>query len=155
MARVFYAYCRQYLLDYILVKVDRCTMMHSLEARAPFLDKDVAEFAARLPVEFKLRGLKRKYLLKKALADVLPPEILTRNKRGFLIPVARWLRDKLKPLVEDLLGETYLRRQGLFDPRGVRALVDEHDSGRVDRRKELWTLLVLQLWLEHNKPRIS
>jgi asparagine synthase (glutamine-hydrolysing) len=103
----------------------------------------------------KLRGLTRKYLLKKALADVLPKEILTRNKRGFLIPVARWLRDKLKPLVEELLGEAHLRQQGLFDPKVVRGLIDEHDSGKVDRRKELWTLLVLQLWLKHNNPSIG
>ncbi|GFK95974.1 Asparagine synthetase [glutamine-hydrolyzing] 1 [Fundidesulfovibrio magnetotacticus] len=153
--RLFHAYCRQYLLDYILVKVDRCTMMHSLEARAPFLDRDVAEFACRLPTHMKLRGLSRKYLLKKALAHLLPEEIRTRNKRGFLIPVARWLRDKLKPLVEELLGEDHLRRQGLFDPKTVRGLVHEHDSGRRDRRKELWTLLVLQLWLAHNKPDVS
>jgi asparagine synthase (glutamine-hydrolysing) len=153
--RAFHAYARQFMLDYILVKVDRCTMMHSLEARAPFLDRDFAEFASRLPANMKLRGLTRKYLLKKALADVLPQEILTRNKRGFLIPVARWLRDKLKPLVEDLLGEAHLRRQGLFDPKVVRGLINEHDSGRVDRRKELWTLLVLQLWLKHNNPSIG
>lgn len=155
MERTFHAYARQFLLDYILVKVDRCTMMHSLEARAPFLDRDFAEFASRLPTHFKLRGLTRKYLLKRAMADVLPPEILTRNKRGFLIPVARWLRDKLKPLVEDLLGESHLRQQGLFDPKAVRTLIDEHDTGRMDRRKELWTLLVLQLWLKHNNPSIS
>jgi asparagine synthase (glutamine-hydrolysing) len=155
MERIFHMYARQFLLDYILVKVDRCTMMHSLEARAPFLDRDVAEFACRLPVNFKLRGLTRKYLLKRALADVLPPEILTRNKRGFLIPVARWLRDKLKPLAEDLLGETHLRQQGLFDPAAVRSLIDEHDSGRMDRRKELWTMLVLQLWLRHNNPSMG
>ncbi len=155
MDKMFTLYARQFLLDYILVKVDRCTMMHSLEARAPFLDRDFAEFASRLPLAMKLNGFTRKYLLKKACADILPKEILTRNKRGFLIPVARWLRDKLKPLVDDLLGETHLKRQGLFNPKAVRALVDQHTSGRADRRKELWTLLVLQLWLEHNKPSIG
>ncbi|MFZ5426796.1 MAG: asparagine synthase (glutamine-hydrolyzing) [Thermodesulfobacteriota bacterium] len=155
MERAFHAYARQFMLDYILVKVDRCTMMHSLEARAPFLDRDFAEFASRLPVNMKLRGFTRKYLLKKALAEVLPPEILTRNKRGFLIPVARWLRDKLKPLVEELLGEAHLKQQGLFDPKAVRELITEHDSGRMDRRKELWTMLVLQLWLKHNNPSIG
>jgi len=153
--KMFTLYARQFLLDYILVKVDRCTMMHSLEARAPFLDRDFAEFASRLPLEMKLKGFTRKYLLKKACAGLLPKEILTRNKRGFLIPVARWLRDKLKPLVDDLLGETHLKRQGLFNPKAVRTLVDQHTSGQADRRKELWTLLVLQLWLEHNKPSIG
>ncbi|WP_243368670.1 asparagine synthase (glutamine-hydrolyzing) [Fundidesulfovibrio soli] len=155
MDKAAHTYARQFLLDYILVKVDRCTMMHSLEARAPFLDRGVAEFACRLPFDFKLRGLKRKYILKKALADVLPKEILTRNKRGFLIPVAKWLRGRLRPLVDELLGEAHLRAQGLFEPKAVRALVEEHASGRADRRKELWTLLVLQLWLKHNNPSIG
>ena len=143
------------MLDDILVKVDRCSMMHSLEVRAPFLDKDFAAFVSRLPVEYKLRGFKRKYLLKKACADVLPREILTRNKRGFQIPVAAWLRGQLRPLVEELLGEDFLRRQGLFNPAAVRALVNEHVSGRADRRKSLWTLLVLQLWWRANTPRMA
>ncbi|MEG2173105.1 MAG: asparagine synthase (glutamine-hydrolyzing) [Desulfovibrionaceae bacterium] len=155
LERAFHVYARQFLLDDILVKVDRCSMMHSLEVRAPFLDKDVANFVARLPVEWKLNGFKRKYLLKKACADVLPAEILTRNKRGFQIPVAAWLRGKLRPLVEDLLGVEHLRAQGLFAPTAVRVLVDAHMSGQADLRKPLWTLLVLQLWLQHHKPRIA
>ncbi len=155
LERAFHVYVRQFMLDDILVKVDRCSMMHSLEVRAPFLDKDFAAFAARLPVEYKLHGFKRKYLLKKACADVLPKEILTRNKRGFQIPVAAWLRGQLRPLVEELLGEDFLRRQGLFNSAAVRALVDEHVSGRADRRKQLWTLLVLQLWWRANAPRLA
>ena len=121
-------------------------MLHSLEVRAPFLDRDVAEFAARLPVRHKLHGFKRKHLLKKAFADLLPPEILHRNKRGFQIPVAAWLRGRMRPLMEDLLSEARLREQGIFNPRAVRALMDEHISGRADLRKPLWTLLVFQLW---------
>lgn len=155
LARAFHVYARQFLLDDILVKVDRCSMMHSLEARAPFLDRDVAEFAARLPVRHKLRGFRRKYLLKKACAGLLPREILTRNKRGFQIPVAAWLRGELRPLVEELLGETFLRRQGLFNIRAVRALADEHARGTSDHRKALWTLLVLQLWWKNNNPRMA
>jgi asparagine synthase (glutamine-hydrolysing) len=155
LAKALYTHARQYLLDYILVKIDRCTMMHSLEARAPFLDRDLAEFAAKLPSKYKLRGLKRKYLLKLACADLLPPRIQKRNKRGFLIPVARWLRGKLKPLSDELLGEEHLRRQGLFNPKAVRAMVDQHQSGQADLRKELWTMLVLQLWLDHNRPSIG
>lgn len=155
LARAFHVYLRQFLLDDILVKVDRCSMMHSLEVRAPFLDRDVAEFVARLPVEYKLRGFKRKYLLKKACADVLPPEILHRNKRGFQIPVAAWLRGELRPLVEELLGEDFLRQQGLFAPRAVRALVDAHQRGEQDLRKPLWTLLVLQLWWKNNRCRLA
>ena len=155
LERAFHVYVRQFLLDDILVKVDRCSMMHSLEVRAPFLDRDVAEFVARLPVSMKLRGFKRKYLLKKACADVLPREILTRNKRGFQIPVAAWLRGELRPLVEELLGEDFLRAQGLFHAPAVRALVEEHTSGRKDLRKPLWTLLVLQLWWKANTPTLA
>lgn len=125
-------------------------MLHSLEVRAPFLDRDVAEFAARLPVGLRLHGFRRKYLLKKAFAGLLPREILHRNKRGFQIPVAEWLRGRLRPLMEDLLGERTLAAQGLFAPAAVRALVDAHCSGRADLRKPLWTLMVLQLWLRAN-----
>ena len=151
LARAFHVYVRQFMLDDILVKVDRCSMLHSLEVRAPFLDRDVAEFAARLPVRHKLHGFKRKYLLKKAFADLLPPEILHRNKRGFQIPVAAWLRGRMRPLMEDLLSEARLREQGIFNPRAVRALMNEHISGRADLRKPLWTLLVFQLWWQARK----
>lgn len=146
LARAFHVYVRQFMLDDILVKVDRCSMLHSLEVRAPFLDKDVAEFAARLPVSRKLHGFKRKWLLKKAFADLLPQEILHRNKRGFQIPVAQWLRGRMRPLMEDLLGEDALKAQGIFNPQAIRSLMDEHVSGKADLRKPLWTLLVFQLW---------
>ena len=146
LARAFHVYVRQFLLDDILVKVDRCSMLHSLEVRAPFLDKDVAAFAARLPVRYRLHGCKRKWLLKKAFADLLPKEILHRNKRGFQIPVAQWLRGRLRPLMEDLLAPDTLTAQGLFNPTAVRGLMDAHLSGKADLRKPLWTLLVFQLW---------
>ncbi|QLA15096.1 asparagine synthase (glutamine-hydrolyzing) [Desulfolutivibrio sulfoxidireducens] len=155
LAKVFYTFARQYMLDYILVKVDRCSMMHSLEVRAPFLDRDLAEFACRLPITMKLRGETRKYILKKAVADILPKEILTRPKRGFLIPSAMWLRESLKPHMDELLGEAFLKKQGLFNPKTVAALRAEHQNGTRDHRKELWTLLVLQLWLKAHNPSIS
>ncbi len=152
LARVGYVFARQYMLDYILVKVDRCSMMHSLEVRAPFLDRDVAEFVCRLPSRYKLRGSSRKYLLKKAVAGILPPDILKRGKRGFLIPTAAWLRGQLRPQVDELLGQRHLKAQGIFDPKTVARLVGEHATGAADHRKKLWTLLVLQLWLAHHKP---
>ncbi len=99
-------------------------------------------------MNFKLHGFKRKYLLKKAFAGLLPPQILHRNKRGFQIPVAGWLRGRLKPLMEDMLSEGKLKMQGIFNPAFVRNLMDEHISGEADHRKQLWTLLVLELWLE-------
>jgi asparagine synthase (glutamine-hydrolysing) len=152
LAKLFLLYVRQFMLDDILFKLDRCSVMHSLELRAPFLDRDLASFAARLPVSCKLRFFTRKYLLKKACARFLPPDILKRNKRGFLIPVAGWLRGALKPLVQELLGPGYLKEQGLFSHTGVGKLVEEHLSGRQDHRKALWTLLTLQLWWQHNRP---
>ncbi len=152
--RAFYLYTRQYMVDDILTKVDRCSMLNSLEVRAPFLDTDVAEFIARLPVRYKINKFRRKYLLKKAFAKLLPQEILTRNKRGFQIPVAAWLRTSLRPLVEELLGTEYLQKQGLFHAPAVRQLVEAHMSGSKDLRKPLWTLLVLQLWLKKNAPTI-
>ncbi len=156
VARLFYVLARQFMLDYILVKVDRCSMMHSLEARAPFLDRDFAEFVCRLPIDMKMRWPdKRKYLLKKVAAPLLPRRILSRPKRGFLIPSSQWLRESLRPVLEDLCSERRLREQGLFRPERVRAMMDAHFSGQQDLRKPLWTMLVLQLWLQAHKPRIA
>jgi asparagine synthase (glutamine-hydrolysing) len=154
ISRIFYLFARQYLLDDILVKVDRCSMMHSLEVRAPFLDTDLVQFMSRLPYALKMRNGKRKYLLKRAFSEILPRRIVNRPKRGFLIPTALWLRGPLRPLIDEYLGENWLRRQGLFKPTSVKQLLDEHSSGKVDRRKEIWTLLNLQLWLHHNQQTI-
>ncbi|WP_027183877.1 asparagine synthase (glutamine-hydrolyzing) [Desulfovibrio inopinatus] len=150
LAKAFYAYAKQYLLDYILVKVDRCSMMHSLEVRAPFLDRDFAEFVARLPLRLKLKGTKRKYIMKKAFGDLLPDGIANRQKRGFLIPSALWLKTNLRPDLERLLGKKHLNDQGLFNPAYAQTLMDEHFSDIRDHRMPLWTMLVLQLWLEAN-----
>lgn len=150
MQRAFHVYAREFLLDDILVKVDRCSMLNSLEVRAPFLDTAVAEFTAKLPVRFKLHGFKRKYLLKKAFSSLLPEKILTRNKRGFQIPVSDWLRGRMRPLLEELLGEENLKKTGIFRPDAIRRLIDDHISGRRDLRVPLWTLLVLQLWWRSN-----
>lgn len=155
LAKLFCLYVRQYMLDDILVKVDRCSMMHSLEVRAPFLDRDLAAFAFRLPPSLKLHGFMRKYLLKKACAELLPEKILKRNKRGFIIPVAGWLRGALRPLVEELLGPHFLKEQGIFSHVGIGRLVEEHFSGLHDHRKALWTLLTLQIWWQHNKPSME
>lgn len=150
LARAFHVYCRQFLLDDILVKVDRCSMLHSLEVRAPFLDKHVAEFTAALPIDCKLHGFKRKYLLKKAFANLLPPQILCRNKRGFQIPVAAWLRGKLRPLLEEMASVDLLRQQGIFNHKAIHRLMDLHFSEKEDLRKPLWTFLVFQLWWQAN-----
>jgi asparagine synthase (glutamine-hydrolysing) len=146
--RLIYLYCKFYLQDGILVKVDRASMACALEARAPFLDYTFVEFANSLPASLKLRGLKTKYILKRALHGKLPPEILARGKKGFGIPVGKWFRSDLRDLVLDTFSETRLRQQGLFQPRAVNRLLDEHLRGRKDHRKQLWTLFVFQLWFE-------
>jgi asparagine synthase (glutamine-hydrolysing) len=135
-----------YLRDQILVKVDRASMAASLEVRAPFLDTRIVELSLKLPWMLKLRGTSRKWLLKRAMRDVLPTAIVNRSKHGFAIPVAEWLKGPLRPMIEDLLSPTRLRDQGLFEPVAVRQLVTEHMCGARDHRKPLWTLLQFQLW---------
>ena len=142
-------YCRGYLAGDINVKVDRASSAVSLEARAPFLDTDVVAFACALPPEMRLRGQTTKFVLKEAMRGVLPDEVLDRPKQGFGVPVARWLRTDLRPWMADLLSPARLRRQGIFDETTVVRLMEDHVQGRRDRRKQLWTLLVFQSWLDH------
>jgi len=137
-----------YLAEDILAKVDRASMAVSLEVRAPFLDPKVAEYAASLPRNFKLRGRKSKFILKRAVEDLLPPFVSRRGKKGFGIPVAEWLKKKLNPLARDLLSRERVKRAGLFDPDYVARLLDEHEKGLANHRKPLWTLLMFELWHE-------
>ena len=139
---------RLYLAEDILTKVDRASMAVSLEVRAPFLDPRVAEFAASLPCHYKLRGLKTKYILKKAVRDLLPPFVTRRGKKGFGVPVAEWLKVKLRPLARDLLSPERVRRAGVFNADYVARLQDEHERGVANHRKLLWTLLMFELWHE-------
>jgi asparagine synthase (glutamine-hydrolysing) len=124
-------------------------MAVSLEVRAPFLDPRIAEFAASLPTEFKLKRNKGKYILKKAVENLLPREILQRPKKGFGIPIAEWLKNRLNPLMHDLLDPKRLKDQGLFDAEFVQKLIEEHESGTASHHKQLWTLLVFQLWFDN------
>lgn len=139
---------RLYLAEDILTKVDRASMAVSLEVRAPFLDPRVAEFAASLPVDYKLRGGKTKYILKRAVADLVPPFVTRRSKKGFGVPVAEWLKGKLRPLARDLLSPDRVRSAGVFNPEYVTRLQDEHERGLANHRKQLWTLLMFELWHE-------
>jgi asparagine synthase (glutamine-hydrolysing) len=137
-----------YLPNDLLVKVDIATMAVSLEARSPFLDHHVMEFAASLPERLKLRGLTTKYLLKRVLKRLLPSENLNRRKMGFGVPIGHWFRGGMKDFVrEHLLSERFASR-GLFDGRAVSRLVAEHTEGRRDHSAQLWTLLMLELWFE-------
>ncbi|MHC4493468.1 MAG: asparagine synthase (glutamine-hydrolyzing) [Planctomycetota bacterium] len=149
LGKLQYVDLKMYLQDCILVKVDRASMACSLEVRAPLLDYRFVELIARLPTSWKLRGLTTKYIFKRAMRSWLPPGIASRSKKGFGIPVAEWLRGPLKTLMLDLLAHDRLKRQGLLDPAAVGGLVEDHLSGRHDNRKQIWTLLMLQLWHEH------
>jgi len=135
-----------YLPDDLLVKMDMATMAHGLEARSPFLDHEFMEYVAGLPVALRLRGLRRKWILKKVAAPMLPREIVDRPKRGFGIPVAKWLRGELKELLCDTLSSQRARQRGYFEQARVEELISQHLSGREDWQFQLWNLLVLELW---------
>jgi asparagine synthase (glutamine-hydrolysing) len=137
-----------YMAEDILTKVDRAAMAVSLETRAPFLDPRVGQFAASIPLDFKLRGNKGKYILKKAMEGLLPHEILHRQKKGFGIPIADWLKGRLNPLMHEMLDAKRLREQGLFEAEYVSQLITEHEQGVASHHKQLWTLLVFQLWYD-------
>jgi asparagine synthase (glutamine-hydrolysing) len=148
--RQLYADLSLYLADDILVKVDRMSMATSLETRAPFLDGDVMELAFSMPGHLKIRGGERKWILKQAMKDVLPPSILNRKKEGFSIPMKNWLRRELQPLMRELLSRERVARRGLFDPDVIQTLMDEHTEGRENHAHTLFPLMVFERWAEEH-----
>lgn len=144
--RQLYADLSLYLADDILVKVDRMSMATSLETRAPFLDGDVMELAFSMPGHLKIRNGERKWILKKAMADLLPSSILNRKKEGFSIPMKNWLRRELQPLMRDLLAPDRVARRGLFDPGVVQQLMDDHVEGKENHAHTLFPLMVFERW---------
>jgi asparagine synthase (glutamine-hydrolysing) len=148
-----------YLVDDLLVKTDRASMAHSLEARVPFLDPLVTNLAFALPTRLKVRGLAKKVLLRKAAEPLLPAEVVHGRKRGFSIPAAAWLRGELEPFARETLSPENLRRQGFFQAQPVTRLIDEHVAGREDWSRQLWGLLAFTLWyerhVEQEPPRLE
>jgi asparagine synthase (glutamine-hydrolysing) len=144
-----------YLADDLLVKTDRAAMAWSLEARVPFVDPVVASFAFSLPTRHKVRGFEKKRLLRKALAPLLPREVVHGRKRGFSIPAAAWLRGELEPFARETLSAETLRRQGFLRPDVVRGLIDAHVSGREDLSRQLWGLLAFTLWHERHVEGVT
>jgi asparagine synthase (glutamine-hydrolysing) len=142
-----------YLVDDLLVKTDRASMAHSLEARVPYLDTVVTNLALALPTRHKVRGLAKKVLLRKAAEPLLPREIVRGKKRGFSIPAAAWLRGELVPFARETLSTETLRRQGFFRPEPVHRLLDDHVAGREDLSRQLWGLLAFTLWYERHVER--
>jgi asparagine synthase (glutamine-hydrolysing) len=140
-----------YLPDDILSKVDRMSMAHSLEARPPFLDHRIVEFAASLPANLKVRGLVQKYLLRRLMKGRLPVSVLKRSKEGFDIPAHEWFRGPLRPLLLDTLNAEAVKETQLFRWEGIRALIDDHLARRANLGYQLWGLLILFLWLRRWK----
>lgn len=144
--RGLYVDLKTYLTDNCLVKVDRMSMACSLEVRVPLLDHKVLEFMATVPPELKLRGMTGKYLLRKAVAPLLPPRIARRGKEGFSIPMKNWLRDELNPMMRELLSERSVKERGYFRPAAVARLVREHLDGREDHAHRLWAMMLFEQW---------
>jgi asparagine synthase (glutamine-hydrolysing) len=148
LAEVTYLDFRLYLEDNLLVKIDRASMACSLELRTPYLDHRLIEFAAGLPAALKVPTVQLKYLLKKAVSEWLPHQIVYRQKRGFSVPVAEWMRGELQPLLDETLGEEKLKRNGMFNTAFVRQLLREHWARQADHRRLLWPLFSFQLWYD-------
>jgi asparagine synthase (glutamine-hydrolysing) len=146
VTRAQYVDIKTYLPEDILVKVDRMSMAHSLEVRAPILDHKLMEFAARLPSSWKLRGSESKYVFKKMNEDRLPADVLYRKKQGFSIPLASWLRGDLREYARETLFSPGAALADYFEGRTVRRLWEGHQSGREDNATPLWSLLMFGLW---------
>jgi len=146
MDAVLYADVTGYLPDCRMVRADIAGMAHGLEARCPFVDHRLMEFAARIPIGLKLRGRQTKWILRRALRGLVPREILRRRKADFDLPLGTWLRGELKEIARELLLGERSRRRGYFRSEFVSHLLEEHLGGRADRHFEIWTLMVLELW---------
>jgi asparagine synthase (glutamine-hydrolysing) len=144
--RLLYVDLKTFLPCLNLMTTDKTSMAANLEVRVPFLNRQMIEFAARMPPELKLRGFKRKYILKRALQKVLPREVIWRKKAGFGAPIRSWLRGPLRPLVAELLSDDVIRKRGLFRPEEVKRLIDRNLSGREDFSLQVFQLLNFELW---------
>lgn len=146
--QILYDDMRMYMEGDILFKVDRASMAASLEVRVPFLNRQAMQYIIELPFDLKLHGRTGKFLLKKAVQNRLPAEIIRRPKKGFNMPVAYWLNTDLRELLLDMLSRERIKRQGLFNPDYIEQLVNAHQARKQDNRKLLWTLLMFQIWYE-------
>lgn len=144
--RLLYVDLKTFLPCLNLITTDKTSMAANLEVRVPFLNREMLELTAHMPPELKLKGFKRKYILKKALEGVLAPDVIWRKKAGFGAPIRSWLRGPLKPLVDDLLSEEVVKRRGLFQPAEVRRIIEANHSGREDFSLQVFQLLNFELW---------
>lgn len=152
--RTLYTDIKSYLAGDLLVKADRMTMANSLEGRSPFLDHKLVEWAAKLPMQYKLRGRRGKVLLRKAFADKLPADVLNHGKQGFGIPVGAWLRGPLETWTRTLLLAPDGALATLFQREAMVKLIAEHQAGKQDHGKRLWALACLALWAKQNQTAL-
>jgi asparagine synthase (glutamine-hydrolysing) len=143
---LLYLDSKTYLPGDILTKVDRMSMAASLEARVPLLDHKLIEFVTRIPAAHKLKGFETKHIFKQAVRGLVPDAILDRPKQGFGVPIDQWINERLRERVRGTLLEPRTRQRGLFEPRHVELLLDEHEQGRRNHSHELWSLFMLELW---------
>ena len=149
--RILYQDFKLYLEGDILTKVDRASMANALETRVPILNLEVMEYLQHIPLRLKLRGMTRKYLLRRAMEGLLPPDIIRRRKRGFSIPVAAWINGDLRDLVREYLDPVRLEREAIFNGGEVARLLDEHARGVRNHAKRIWTILMFQQWLHKTR----
>jgi asparagine synthase (glutamine-hydrolysing) len=147
LARLLDINLRTYLLDDLLPKVDRMSMAHALEVRSPFLDRELLEFSLRLPRDHRIRRLSLKQVLKAAVADLLPREVLRRRKRGFGVPLDRWFRTDLKAYAQAMLSTAETRVRSYLKPDPLDEMLLDHWSGAADNGHALWALLTLEVFL--------
>ena len=147
LSKALHANFTSYLPDDLLVKTDRCTMANSLEARAPFLDREVVEYVAALPDDYKLQGSRTKAILRDAFPDLVPPEIQRRGKMGFGVPLHTWFRGDLRDYMRDLLLAPDARYRDILSAPFVERLIARHLAGRANLGQQLWSLMCFELWL--------
>ena len=146
--RLLYVDFKTFMPALNLDTTDKTSMAANLEVRVPFLNRDLVALSARIPSRLKIKGLKRKYLLKKAAESLLPKEIVWRKKAGFGAPVRSWLRTDLRPMVEDLLSEQRIKARGYFDPAAVRLMIDANLLGKEDYNLQVFQLLTFEIWAQ-------
>jgi asparagine synthase (glutamine-hydrolysing) len=155
--RAFYFDIKTYLPEDILAVTDRMSMYHALEVRVPFLDHHLMEFCATIPSEMKMKWFRKKYLLKKAVKNLLPRPVIEHRKQGFVGPMAQWLKNDLKPYVLETLSEKNLKKHDLFNLETVKKILEEHFSGKEIHDTLIWSMVIFQAWFEMyiEKERLS
>jgi len=147
LSKLLYVNVKTYLHQDLLVKMDRTTMAHGLEARSPFLDQELMEYSASLPDWMKLRRGVTKYILRRAFSEFLPSEILARGKKGFGVPLGAWFREDLKEYVQDLLLSSDSKLNEYLNQSYIERMVREHLEGQRDHGQRLWAILTFEVWL--------